>query len=106
MATQETTELRDLDESALARELEDAHRALFNLRFQAGTRQLADVSQVRKARLRVSRIKTLQREHALVSAYEAQLAGATVPAAAAAPAAVPPAAVAEPAAEPAAGEGE
>jgi large subunit ribosomal protein L29 len=58
----DTAELRDMDLPALEGELEDAHQALFNLRFQTATRQLADVSQVGKARRRIARIKTLLHE--------------------------------------------
>ena len=39
----------------LAADLESAHQALFNLRFQSATRQLADASQVGKAKRRVAR---------------------------------------------------
>ena len=42
--------------------MEEAHQALFNLRFQASTRQLEDVSQVKRARRQIARIKTLIRE--------------------------------------------
>ena len=65
MASPETKALRQLSVEQLARELEETHQALFNLRFQAGTRQLADVSQVRKARTRIARIKTLLTEYGL-----------------------------------------
>ena len=52
------------DDAAPAKELESAHQALFNLRFQAATRQLANVSQIGKAKTRIARIKTLIRERA------------------------------------------
>jgi large subunit ribosomal protein L29 len=55
----------------LTGELEEAHQALFNLRFQAATRQLADVSQVRAARRRIARIKTLLNERAILAAADA-----------------------------------
>ena len=66
MSTQETTDLRALPGAQLRGELDDSMRALFNLRFQAATRQLADVSQVRSARRRVARIKTLLREREIL----------------------------------------
>lgn len=58
-----TDELRALETDALVVELESAHRELFNLRFQASTNQLADMSEVKKARRQIARIKTLIREY-------------------------------------------
>jgi len=69
----ETQNLRARTDAEIAQDLEEAHRSLFNLRFQAATRQLADVSQVRKARRRIQRIKTLIRERAILA--EADAAG-------------------------------
>jgi large subunit ribosomal protein L29 len=62
MSQQEVRSLREQSGEALEKELADAHEALFKLRFQASTRQLADNSQVRKARRRVALIKTLLNE--------------------------------------------
>ena len=70
MPSPETVELRQRPDDQLREELEEAHQALFNLRFQAATRQLADVSQVRKAKRRIARIKTLLREHDIVAVAE------------------------------------
>ncbi len=67
MASPETAELRERAADQLREEMEEAHQALFNLRFQAATRQLADVSQVGKARRRISRIKTLLRERKIIA---------------------------------------
>ncbi len=66
MTTQETADLRALPRAGLLEEREESHRALFNLRFQAATRQLADVSQVRGARRRIARIETLLREREIL----------------------------------------
>ncbi len=77
MASPETKALRLLSPEQLARELEETHQALFNLRFQAGTRQLADVSQVRKARTRIARIKTLLTEQGLAAEAGATPAAGT-----------------------------
>lgn len=71
MASLETVELRARTDEELEGELEDAHHALFNLRFQASTRQLADVKQVSQARRRVARIKTLMRERAILAEADA-----------------------------------
>ncbi len=65
---QETTDLRALPSDELQSELDESLRALFNLRFQAATRQLADVSQVRRARRRVARVRTLLRERDILAA--------------------------------------
>ena len=67
MSAQEIRELRERTDAQLGEDLESAHQSLFNLRFQAATRQLADVSQVRKARRRVARLKTLAHERALAA---------------------------------------
>ena len=69
MPAQDVADLRAMSEADLREELEETQRALFNLRFQAATRQLADVSQVRSTRRRVARIKTLLHERALLVAY-------------------------------------
>ena len=58
-------EIRALNDDQLQEELENAHRELFNLRFRAVTRQLADISQVGKARKSVARFKTVIRERQL-----------------------------------------
>ena len=69
MPAADTADLRAMSEADLRNELEETQRALFNLRFQAATRQLADVSQVRTARRRVARIKTLLHQRELLAAY-------------------------------------
>ena len=46
--------------------MEDAHRALMNVRFRVATRQLADVSQIQKSRRDVARVRTVLRERELV----------------------------------------
>lgn len=78
MTSKETTELRGRAGEQLRHELESAHQALFNLRFQAATRQLADVSQIAKAKKRVARVKTLLREHEILAEVDrATLAAAS-----------------------------
>lgn len=68
----QTAELRARTDEELQGELEEAHQALFNLRFQAATRQLADVSQVKAARRKIARIKTLLSERAILAAADAE----------------------------------
>lgn len=58
-------EIRALNDDQLQEELENAHRELFNLRFRAVTRQLANTSEVGKARKNVARFKTVIRERQL-----------------------------------------
>jgi large subunit ribosomal protein L29 len=58
----EVREFREKSDEALVQELEEAHESLFRLRFQSATRQLADNSQVKKARRRVALLKTLLNE--------------------------------------------
>jgi large subunit ribosomal protein L29 len=67
----DTAELRARSDEELTRELDEAHHALFNLRFQAATGQLADVAQVRNARRRIARIKTLLREREILAVADA-----------------------------------
>ena len=62
MGSVDVQELREKTDEELVQDLEEAHQALFNLRFQASTRQLEDVSQVKRARRQIARIKTLIRE--------------------------------------------
>lgn len=71
MASNQAAELRARTDEELQGELEEAHQALFNLRFQASTRQLADVSQVSAARRRIARIKTLLRERDILATADA-----------------------------------
>lgn len=72
MPSAQATELRARTDDELRAELEEAHQSLFNLRFQAATRQLADVAQVKAARRRIARIKTLLNERAILAAADAQ----------------------------------
>lgn len=55
-------EIRNLTPEQLRKELENAQRELMNLRFRLATRQLANVSELRKVRKKIARIKTVLRE--------------------------------------------
>lgn len=59
--------LRDLSDAELVTRLNDAHRELFNLRFQHFTRQLANYKRLEEVRHDIARIKTLQRERELAN---------------------------------------
>lgn len=66
-----TTSLRSMPDEQLKQELESAHQALFNLRFQAATRQLANNSEVAKARKRIARVRTLLKEREILAEIDA-----------------------------------
>ncbi len=68
---QQIDELRKLTDEDLLKEMGDAYKQLFTARLQLSTRQLANTSLPRKAKQRISRIKTLQRERELAALYQA-----------------------------------
>ncbi len=61
----EIDDIRALSNEELDEELDDSQRGLMNLRFRVATMQLNDVNQIRSARRRIARIKTVMRERAL-----------------------------------------
>ncbi|MDH3227084.1 MAG: 50S ribosomal protein L29 [Thermoleophilia bacterium] len=61
-------ELRELSEEELARELEEAREALFNLRFQHASGALEPTSQLGVRRREIARILTVIRERELIDA--------------------------------------
>ena len=61
----EIDDIRALTDDELADELNSTYREMMNLRFRAATMQLANVNEIRKARKRIARIKTVQREREL-----------------------------------------
>ncbi|GBD23885.1 50S ribosomal protein L29 [bacterium HR29] len=65
MARQELAEIRQWDDQRLAREINEAYRALFTLRFQHATRQLENYRALREARKRIARLLTVKREREL-----------------------------------------
>lgn len=78
MPVREVEELRALPDGELAEQLEEVHQALFNLRFQAATRQLADVAQVSQARRRLARVKTLMREREILAEADREAADTAI----------------------------
>ena len=68
VAELEIDDLRDLDEEQLKEELEESQRSLMNLRFRVSTMLLNDTHQVRRARIRIARIKTIMRESEIIRA--------------------------------------
>jgi large subunit ribosomal protein L29 len=57
-------DLRAKDDPALAKELDELLRAHFKLRMQHGTQQLNDISQLRKTRRDIARVRTVINEKA------------------------------------------
>ena len=76
MSTQETRDARARTDEQLAEDLESAHQSLFNLRFQTATRHLADNTQMRKAKKRIARLKTLIHERTIIAAHDRLVATA------------------------------
>lgn len=58
-------ELRALNQSDLAKQLEEAHEELFNLRFRLETKQLVNHRELVKVKRNIARIKTIMREKEL-----------------------------------------
>ena len=70
MARQTAEDLRRLDESKLDHEINEAYRAMFTLRFQHASRQLQNYRELRNARRRIARLRTIRRERELQVAGE------------------------------------
>ena len=58
-------EIRTLGIEALAKQLEEAHQELFNLRFRLATRQLVNHRELPRVKKKIARLKTIMREHEL-----------------------------------------
>ena len=58
-------EIRALGNEALAKQLEEAHQELFNLRFRLTTRQLVNHREVPRVRKKIARLKTIMKEREL-----------------------------------------
>jgi large subunit ribosomal protein L29 len=58
-------EIRALGKEELAKQLEEAHQELFNLRFRLETKQLVNHRELSRARKQIARIKTVIREREL-----------------------------------------
>jgi large subunit ribosomal protein L29 len=70
MARLTAEELRKLDDSKLDHEINEAYRAMFTLRFQHASRQLQNYRELRVARRRIARLRTIKRERELTAAGE------------------------------------
>ncbi len=58
-------EIRALKTEELAKQLEEAHQELFNLRFRVATRQLVNHREIPRVRRNIARLKTIIREKEL-----------------------------------------
>lgn len=58
-------EIRVLSSEELVRQLEEAHRELFDLRFRLATKQLVNHRQIREVKKKIARMKTIMREREL-----------------------------------------
>jgi large subunit ribosomal protein L29 len=62
VAKQKAEEFRRLDEARLDHEINEAYRALFTLRFQHASRQLENYRELRNAKRKIARLRTIKRE--------------------------------------------
>ena len=58
-------EIRVLSSEELVRQLEAAHKELFDLRFRLATKQLVNHREVRRVKKKIARLKTIMREREL-----------------------------------------
>ena len=58
-------EIRALSAEELARQLEEAHQELFNLRFRLETKQLVNHRELPRVKKKIARLKTIIREREL-----------------------------------------
>ncbi len=61
------SEVRELKNDELQKELLNQERALMNLRFRSATMQLSDFTEIRKTRKAIARIHTVLREREIVA---------------------------------------
>jgi len=58
-------EIRALSDEELTKQLEAAHRELFDLRFRLATKQLVNHREIPRAKKKIARFKTVMREREL-----------------------------------------
>ncbi|MGE5597540.1 MAG: 50S ribosomal protein L29 [Hyphomicrobiales bacterium] len=68
MAERKAADIRRLSDENLNNEINEAYRALFTLRFQHASRQLENYRELRNARRRIARLRTIKRERELEAA--------------------------------------
>ena len=57
--------MRTLGTEELAKQLEEAHEELFNLRFRLSTRQLVNHRELPRVKKKIARLKTIMKEREL-----------------------------------------
>ena len=67
------TEVRELTDSELEKELTEQERALMNLRFRKATMQLTNTNELGNTRKTIARIKTVIRERAITASMASEL---------------------------------
>lgn len=70
MADLQAADVRKLSDENLNKEINEAYRALFTLRFQHASRQLQNYRELRNIRRKISRLRTIKRERELIAATE------------------------------------
>ena len=70
MVKQTGEEVRRWDDQRLNHEINEAYRALFTLRFQHASRQLENYRELRNARRKIARLRTIKRERELATPGE------------------------------------
>ncbi|HEX6032601.1 MAG TPA: 50S ribosomal protein L29 [Tepidiformaceae bacterium] len=63
-------DIRRWDDSTLDKEINEAYRALFTLRFQHASRQLQNYRELRNVKRRIARLRTIRRERQLAAVEE------------------------------------
>jgi len=58
-------EIRALSPEELSKQLEAAHRELFDLRFRLATKQLVNHREIPRVKKKIARLKTIMREREL-----------------------------------------
>ena len=61
------SEIRNLSDNELAKQLDEAHKELFNLRFSLATKQLVNHREILVVKKKIARMETIKRERELVS---------------------------------------
>lgn len=67
MARETAEEARRWDDQRLNHEINEAYRGLFTLRFQHASRELENYRELRNARRRIARLRTIKRERDLAA---------------------------------------
>ncbi len=71
------SEVREMNNTELDKELGDQERALMNLRFRKATLQLTNFNELANTRKTIARIKTVLRERAITEGLQAAQTAST-----------------------------